>query len=88
MATNVDFLVASVNKFFASAIAYAKKRVGNDAAQISPPTVMNNFDWFKGVGLLQFLRTVGINARVNTMLARERYRPRPFPRPDIPKRAS
>ena len=72
VATNVDHLVAGINKFFDGAIAYAKKRVGDVAETVTAPEVMNNLDWFKGIGLLQFLRTVGINARVNTMLARER----------------
>lgn len=73
VATNVDHLVAGINKFFEGAIAYAKKRVDSTAAEaVTAPAVRNNLDWFQGIGLLQFLRTVGINARVNTMLARER----------------
>ena len=60
VATNVDHLVAGINKFFESAIAYAKKRVGDAAETVTAPEVMNNLDWFKGIGLLQFLRTVGI----------------------------
>ncbi|GJE95486.1 tyrosine--tRNA ligase [Phanerochaete sordida] len=72
VATNVDHLVAGINKFFEGAIAYAKKRVDSAAAEaVTTPAVRNNLDWFQGIGLLQFLRTVGINARVNTMLARE-----------------
>lgn len=34
--------------------------------------VVNNLEWTKGVGLLEFLRTVGKMARVNVMLARDR----------------
>lgn len=34
--------------------------------------VLNNLEWTKGVGLLDFLRTVGKMARVNVMLARDR----------------
>jgi tyrosyl-tRNA synthetase len=34
--------------------------------------VLNNLEWSKGVGLLDFLRTVGKMARVNVMLARDR----------------
>lgn len=69
---NVDHLVAALNKFFDGAVKYAKKRMPS-LGNVSPPQVLNNLEWFKDMGLLQFLRTVGINARVNTMLARERY---------------
>ena len=31
----------------------------------------NNLDWLGGMGLLDFLSTVGKNARVSAMLARE-----------------
>ena len=69
---NVDHLVASLNRFFKGAIEYAKPRVDSLKEDLGPPKVLNNLEWFKDMGLLQFLRTVGINARVNTMLARER----------------
>jgi tyrosyl-tRNA synthetase len=35
-------------------------------------TVVNNYDWFKDISFLGFLRDVGKLARVNTMLARDR----------------
>jgi tyrosyl-tRNA synthetase len=35
--------------------------------------VLNNLEWTRDVGLLDFLRTVGKMARVNVMLARDRY---------------
>jgi tyrosyl-tRNA synthetase len=34
--------------------------------------VLNNLDWFKGISFLEFLRTVGKEARVNVMLSRDR----------------
>jgi tyrosyl-tRNA synthetase len=34
--------------------------------------VVNNLDWTKGLGMLDFLRTVGKVARVNIMLSRDR----------------
>ena len=34
--------------------------------------VLNNLEWTEGVGMLEFLRTVGKMARVNVMLARDR----------------
>jgi tyrosyl-tRNA synthetase len=75
---NADQLAAAIMRFFQGAISYAKKRLGPSAENIAPPAVMNNLEWFQGMGLLQFLRTVGINARVNSMLARERYGRRVF----------
>lgn len=70
--------MAAVNNFFNGAIKYAQRRVGLRAEGIAPPTVSNNIEWFQGMGLLQFLRTVGINARVNSMLARERCASHPY----------
>ena len=69
---NVDHLVASLDRFFKRAIEYAHTRVEAFGKDVKPPQVLNNLEWFKDMGLLQFLRTVGINARVNVMLARER----------------
>lgn len=39
---------------------------------LQPPVVLNNLHWMSGMGLLEFLRTVGLHARVNSMIARER----------------
>lgn len=36
------------------------------------PDVTSNFQWHENINLLDFLRTVGVHARVNTMLNRER----------------
>jgi hypothetical protein len=35
--------------------------------------VENNLDWLGGMGLLEFLSTVGKTARISTMLSRERW---------------
>jgi tyrosyl-tRNA synthetase len=40
---------------------------------LSKPVVTSNLQWHKGINMLQFLRDVGVHARVNTMLNRERY---------------
>ncbi|EFN56179.1 hypothetical protein CHLNCDRAFT_48743 [Chlorella variabilis] len=40
------------------------------------PLVLNNLDWFGGMGLLTFLREIGKYARVGTMLAKESVRKR------------
>lgn len=70
---NVEHLVSSISKFFSGAIAYASKRLPPSSTPVMPPEIQNNLSWFKDMGVLHFLRTVGVNARVNTMLARERH---------------
>ncbi len=42
----------------------------------SAVTVVNNYDWFKGVSYLQFLRDVGKHFTVNHMIAKESVRAR------------
>jgi tyrosyl-tRNA synthetase len=42
----------------------------------SAATVVNNYDWFKGVSYLQFLRDVGKHFTVNHMIAKESVRAR------------
>jgi len=42
----------------------------------SAATVVNNYDWFKGVTYLQFLRDVGKHFTVNHMIAKESVRAR------------
>ncbi|KAI0268738.1 hypothetical protein BC834DRAFT_932939 [Gloeopeniophorella convolvens] len=69
---NMTKLTASVQRFFERARGYAEKRIQSLEATLSPPRVMNNIDWFRGLGVLEFLRVAGTAARVNTMVARER----------------
>jgi tyrosyl-tRNA synthetase len=76
--SNVQHLSDAVTKFFTGALRYAQTRLSLNNDQtvdfaLTPPTVMNNLQWLKGVGLLEFLRTVGLHARVNSMIARERH---------------
>ncbi|BEI90345.1 uncharacterized protein CcaverHIS019_0304150 [Cutaneotrichosporon cavernicola] len=69
LATNVAGITAQVHAFFERGTMYAEKRgysPGEGGVQ-----VVNNYEWFKGVGFLEFLRDVGKFARVNTMLSRE-----------------
>ena len=42
------------------------------AFEDSEVQVMDNVTWFKGMGFLEFLRAVGVHARVNAMIARDR----------------
>ena len=69
---NVAALTANVDRFFKRAFEYAESRLEGDGKACRPATVRNNVEWFDNMGVLQFLRDVGTNARVNAMLARER----------------
>lgn len=75
LAHNVAGITAQVERFFERGIEYASKKgygqIGGSSGK--EVTVVNNYDWFKDVSFLDFLRDVGKLARVNTMLARERY---------------
>ncbi|KAI0697249.1 hypothetical protein BC835DRAFT_1473316 [Cytidiella melzeri] len=72
--SNVEHLSGAVTKFFTSALQYAQTRLGLSSGlmtDLQAPPVLNNLHWLQGVGLLEFLRTVGLHARVNSMIARE-----------------
>ncbi|KAF8270298.1 hypothetical protein EI94DRAFT_1890560 [Lactarius quietus] len=68
---NTLALSAAVQNFFERARDYASKRVSSSDESYIPPLVMNNVDWFKNLGVLEFLRIAGANARVSSMIARE-----------------
>ena len=72
---NMLKLSASVETFFKSASDYVGKRMPSSSASYAPPLVMNNIEWFKNLGVLEFMRVVGTAARVNSMIARERQVP-------------
>jgi len=40
--------------------------------EVKEPKVLNNLDWIQEISLLEFLRTVGKGAKVQTMLNRDR----------------
>jgi tyrosyl-tRNA synthetase len=69
---NMIKLFASIQRFFERARNYATKRIPPLHASYVPPLVMNNTDWFKNLGVLEFMRVAGTSARVNSMIARER----------------
>ncbi|KZT72083.1 hypothetical protein DAEQUDRAFT_664957 [Daedalea quercina L-15889] len=73
---NVRALSQAIQRFFAGALEYARNRLPSSKTDISAPDVRNNLDWFKGMGLLEFLRMVGIHHRVNNMVARESVKAR------------
>ncbi|THV02327.1 hypothetical protein K435DRAFT_653336, partial [Dendrothele bispora CBS 962.96] len=74
---NVNSISAAVQKFFSRALPYAQSRMTTEIApEIKPPVLQSNITWHKDFGMLEFLRTVGIHARVNTMISRDSVRTR------------
>jgi tyrosyl-tRNA synthetase len=69
---NMYALSSAVQKFFERACDYVGKRMPSQRASYTPPRVMNNIEWFKNLGVLEFMRVAGTAARVNSMIARER----------------
>lgn len=65
---NVAAITSQVERFFERGRAY-KGSLGDSSGELQ---VVNNRDWYQGVGVLDFLRDVGKYARVNTMMARDR----------------
>lgn len=69
---NAASLKQSVEGFFTRAVGYGVRRVGH--THLGPRVeVANNLQWHESINMLDFLQYVGIHARVNTMLNRERY---------------
>ena len=50
--------------------------VDDTTCDLKQPMVVNNLDWFGGMGLLEFLRDVGKFARVGTMISKESVKKR------------
>lgn len=48
----------------------------NSETKQSPAVIVNNYDWWKEISLLEFLRDVGKYARVGTMIAKESVKKR------------
>ena len=68
----MNSLTAGIQTFFKRAFVYADARIGQNH-DLSEAVVTSNLQWHEGVNMLQFLQKVGVHARVNTMLNRERY---------------
>ncbi|KAF8906509.1 hypothetical protein CPB84DRAFT_1822811 [Gymnopilus junonius] len=73
---NVIRLTSSIQRFFKHALLYARSRLALDENTFTEPRVISNLDWHGSFSLLHFLQTVGVHARVNTMLNRESVRAR------------
>ncbi|TPX60460.1 tyrosine---tRNA ligase [Spizellomyces sp. 'palustris'] len=75
---NVKAIDRQLCKVFENARKYMEKRGahGVTESEIRPVKVLNNFDWFRDIGVLEFLSDVGRLARVSVMLSRESVRSR------------
>ncbi|KAJ7770206.1 hypothetical protein DFH07DRAFT_268864 [Mycena maculata] len=73
---NTTALVESVERFFTRALTYADERLVLAQDRFTPILAKNNLDWHRDLSMMDFLRTVGVHARVNTMLAKESVRTR------------
>jgi len=72
--SNINSISAAVRKFFTRALQYAQRRApAGITLEVTPPILQSNITWHQGFGMLEFLRTVGIHARVNAMISRDRH---------------
>lgn len=57
-------------------IRHSLERVLDFNHSTAPAKILNNHDWFKGIGYLDFLREIGKHFRIGTMLAKDNVRTR------------
>ncbi|BGP49085.1 tyrosyl-tRNA synthetase [Rhodotorula kratochvilovae] len=82
LAANVEGITKQLTAFLDRGVAFAQARtrrrdgVKEDAQSEGSVRIVNNLDWTGGMGLLEFLSTVGKMARVSTMLSRESVKSR------------
>lgn len=69
---NVASITSQAHRFFRNASKYASKRL-QLSQNLSSPTILNNIEWYRGMGILEFFRTVGKHAKVNVMIGRDRF---------------
>ncbi|SCV69942.1 BQ2448_1336 [Microbotryum intermedium] len=75
--TNVRAITFQVTGFLDRGVPFAQSRnrrrhSPESESSLGQIRVENNLDWLGGIGLLQFLSSVGKMARISTMLSRER----------------
>ncbi|KAJ3762407.1 hypothetical protein EV360DRAFT_79315 [Lentinula raphanica] len=75
---NVQALTESINMFFRHGLSHAKRksRLPSVSDIASDPEVKSNMEWHKNFTMLEFLREVGVHARVNAMLSKESVKTR------------
>ena len=66
------------SEFINSNLGEIKKIVGNflQLEGDNPVTFVNNYDWFKDMNYVGFMREIGVHFNVNTMLATDAYKTR------------
>lgn len=69
---NIAGLTRSMKRFFERAGEHAATRLESQIKK-GDINVKSNIDWHEKLTMIDFLRVVGIHARVNTMMNRERY---------------
>ena len=67
--TNVGHIEKQMTTFFSRGIEYAKLR--NFPVEDATREVQNNYNWWKDIGMLEFLAKYGRHIRVTQMLARD-----------------
>ncbi|KAJ7188195.1 hypothetical protein C8R46DRAFT_1053978 [Mycena filopes] len=75
-AENTTALVNSVELFFKRALLYADDRIVLAPERLVDIRAKNNIDWHRNMTMMDFLRTVGVHSRINTMLNKESVRTR------------
>ncbi|KAF5393420.1 hypothetical protein D9757_000615 [Collybiopsis confluens] len=68
---NVSMLSEGIRTFFRRGLAYAKTRFSSVSEIVVDPEVKSNLEWHEDFTMLDFLRVVGVHARVNSMLSKE-----------------
>ncbi|PFH51508.1 hypothetical protein AMATHDRAFT_2965 [Amanita thiersii Skay4041] len=72
---NVAGLTQSIRRFFTRASHYTTRRLASTTLT-SEPVILSNLEWHQHLTMLDFLRTVGVHARINTMVNRESVKAR------------
>ncbi|KAK7057157.1 tyrosine--tRNA ligase [Favolaschia claudopus] len=75
-ANNTTALVKSVERFFKRALLYADNRIVLAENRKIDVRAKNNIAWHRDMSMMNFLRTVGVHSRINTMLNKESVRTR------------
>ncbi|KAJ7045554.1 hypothetical protein C8F04DRAFT_940484 [Mycena alexandri] len=75
-AENTSALVNSVELFFKRALLYAEDRIVLPPERLTDIRAKNNLEWHRNMTMMDFLRTVGVHSRINTMLNKESVRTR------------
>lgn len=70
-----ESLWAQIGRFFERGQSYAISR-GYDQAKMGTTELVTNGEWLDGLGMVEFLSTIGRHVRVGQMLARESVKAR------------